>query len=56
MDDGYVPPLGLTIVGAIFLLLGAISALLLTVDIVLRKGWRTMMGIMYLSRQKFPKF
>jgi hypothetical protein len=46
MDVAYVPPLSLTILGAIFLLLGAICAILIALDIVIRKGWQTMMWIM----------
>jgi hypothetical protein len=43
----YVPPLSLTILGAIFLLIGAISAVFITLDILIQQGWRRMMGIMY---------
>jgi hypothetical protein len=44
--DNYTPPLSLTILGAIFLLTGAICACIITIDIVIRKGWQTMMWIM----------
>jgi hypothetical protein len=46
MEDEYTPPLSLTIIGAIFLLVGVISAVILAIDIAITKGWRTMMGIM----------
>lgn len=46
MDNAYTPPLSLTIIGAISLLLGVVFAAVVAVDILLRKGWRSMMGIM----------
>ena len=47
MDSDYVPPLSLTILGAIFLLLGALCAIVVALDILIRQGWRSMMAIMY---------
>ena len=44
--DSYTPLLSLTILGAIFLLTGAICAGIITIDIIIRKGWQTMMWIM----------
>jgi hypothetical protein len=44
--DNHTPPLSLTILGAIFLLTGAICACIITIDIIIRKGWQTMMWIM----------
>jgi hypothetical protein len=42
----YLPPLSLTVLGAIFLLLGAICGGIICLDIVVKKGWRRMMAIM----------
>jgi hypothetical protein len=47
MDTQYVPPLSLTILGAIFLLIGAVCAAFIYVDILLGRRWRRMMKIMY---------
>ncbi|KAL9072296.1 MAG: hypothetical protein Q9157_005145 [Trypethelium eluteriae] len=46
MTDDYHPPLALTILAGIFLALGAICMLIITVDIIWRRGWRSMMWIM----------
>ncbi|KAF2479832.1 hypothetical protein BDY17DRAFT_326841 [Neohortaea acidophila] len=46
MNSDYHPPLALTILSGIFLILGAICFLIVTVDIIWRRGWRSMMGIM----------
>ena len=53
MDNAYVPPLSMTILGAIFLLFGALCSIIIALDILVRKGWRTMMGIMYKSPRKY---
>lgn len=42
----YTPPLSLTIIGAIFLLFGGVFSGIITLDILWRRGWKTMMGIM----------
>ncbi|GAM91358.1 hypothetical protein ANO11243_094070 [Dothideomycetidae sp. 11243] len=42
----YHPPLSLTIVSGVFLALGATCALILAADIILRRGWKSMMWIM----------
>jgi len=44
--SSYYPPLSLDILGAISLLLGVILATVILVDILMRKGWRSMMAIM----------
>ena len=46
MDATYTPPTALTILSGIFLILGAICALVIVGDIVWRRGWRNMMWIM----------
>ena len=40
-------PLALVILSSISIGIGAVASLWITFDIVSRKGWRTMMGIMY---------
>ncbi len=45
MNHGYKEPLVLTIISAVFLILGAICFLIIVVDIVWRRGWRSMMLI-----------
>lgn len=44
----YTPPLALTIISSIFISVAALGSLWILLDIVYRKGWRTMMAIMYL--------
>lgn len=43
----YKPPLALTVLAGIFLLLGAIFLLIVAIDIIWRRGWKSMMWIMY---------
>ena len=45
--DTYHIPTALTVLSAIFLIIGAICAIVVTADILWRRGWRSMMGIMY---------
>lgn len=45
----YHTPLALSVISGIFLALGAVFAILVATDILIRKGWRSMMGIMYVS-------
>ena len=47
MDETYHPPLALTVLSGIFLLLGAICFVIVAVDIIWRRGWQSMMLIMY---------
>jgi len=46
MDDVYNPPLALTVLSGIFLLLGAIFFVIVAADIIWRRGWESMMLIM----------
>jgi len=46
MDTAYSPPLALTVISGVFLALGAACALIVAGDILLRKGWQSMMWIM----------
>ncbi|KAI7280664.1 hypothetical protein KC343_g1479 [Hortaea werneckii] len=46
MDTAYTPPLALTVISGVFLALGAACALIVAGDILLRKGWQSMMWIM----------
>ena len=46
MDSSYHVPTALTVLAGIFLLTGALCAIVVTADIVWRKGWRSMMLIM----------
>lgn len=46
MPQLYEPPQALTIISGIFLALGVLFLLLVTIDIVLRRGWKSMMWIM----------
>ena len=45
----YHTPLALTVLSGIFLALGAVFAIVVATDILIRKGWRSMMGIMYVT-------
>lgn len=47
MDTSYKPPLALTVLAGIFLLIGAIFFLIVAIDILWRRGWKSMMWIMY---------
>lgn len=42
----YHPPLSLVILGTIFIGLGLITSLVILFDIIYRRGWRSMMGVM----------
>ncbi|OQD78750.1 hypothetical protein PENANT_c084G02504 [Penicillium antarcticum] len=42
----YYPPLSLVILGTIFIGLGLITSLAILFDIIYRRGWRSMMGVM----------
>ncbi|KAI6823633.1 hypothetical protein KC367_g5667 [Hortaea werneckii] len=46
MDTAYSPPLALTVISGVFLALGAACALIVAGDILLRRGWQSMMWIM----------
>ncbi|KAI6826313.1 hypothetical protein KC332_g11893 [Hortaea werneckii] len=46
MDTAYSPPLALTVISGVFLALGAACALIVASDILLRRGWQSMMWIM----------
>ncbi len=46
MNTMYEVPRALTILSGIFLALGALGMLIVTIDILLRQGWKTMMWIM----------
>lgn len=46
MEHTYEPPLALTIISGIFLGVGAICAVGVALDIIRRRGWQSMMGIM----------
>jgi hypothetical protein len=49
MESTYNPPLVLTILGAIFIGSATTVALWILLDIVLRKGWRSMMAVMLVT-------
>lgn len=51
----YTPPLTLTILSGIFLALGAVCFLIVLGDIVWRRGWRSMMGVMIVSLAQASK-
>jgi hypothetical protein len=42
----YEPAKALTILSGIFLLLGGICGLIVLGDIIVRQGWKSMMGVM----------
>jgi hypothetical protein len=42
----YRPPLSLVVLGTIFIGFGLIGSLVVGLDILYRRGWRSMMGIM----------
>lgn len=42
----YHIPVALTVLSGIFLALGAIFAIVVAADVITRRGWRSMMGIM----------
>ncbi len=46
MDSMYEVPKALTILSGIFLALGALGMVVVATDILLRRGWKTMMWIM----------
>jgi hypothetical protein len=46
MESIYNPPLSLTIIGTIFIGLATLVAAWITFDIIVRRGWKTMMAIM----------
>lgn len=46
MESSYHVPTALTVLAGIFLLIGAICAIIVTADIIWRRGWRSMMLIM----------
>jgi len=46
MDSSYTPPTALTVVSCIFLAIGALCLLFIAGDILLRRGWQSMMWIM----------
>lgn len=45
----YEPPVVLTVLSAISLGIGFLVAIWIALDIFVRKGWRSMMGIMYVN-------
>ena len=47
MQSEYTPPLGLTIISSISIGIAGLVALWIMLDIIWRKGWKTMMAIMY---------
>jgi hypothetical protein len=47
VDTDYEVPEALTIIAGVFLALGALGILIVTGDIIWRRGWRSMMLIMY---------
>ncbi len=47
MDSDYVPPLGLTIISSISIGIAGLVALWIMLDIIWRRGWKTMMAIMF---------
>jgi hypothetical protein len=56
MESTYNPPLVLTILGAIFIGSATIVALWILLDIVLRKGWRSMMAVMLVTIVDFSHY
>ena len=46
MDSTYNPPLALTIIGTIFIGSTTLVAAWIMFDIIVRRGWETMMAIM----------
>ena len=46
MESMYHVPKALTTLSGIFLALGAVGMLAVAIDILLRRGWKTMMWIM----------
>jgi hypothetical protein len=54
MDSAYNPPLSLTIIGTIFIGLATLVAAWITLDILIRRGWATMMAVMYHIFSFFP--
>jgi hypothetical protein len=46
MESTYNPPLSLTIIGTIFIGLTTLVAAWITFDIIVRRGWETMMAVM----------
>lgn len=42
----YVPPLPLTVISSVSIGIAALASLWITFDILYRRGWRSMMGIM----------
>lgn len=45
-DLSYNPPLALTVISAISIGIAGLVSLWILLDIIQRKGWRTMMGVM----------
>lgn len=45
----YETPLSLTILGSIFIGIAGCISLFITQDIIRRKGWRSMMSVMYVD-------
>ena len=52
-DTRYQPPLSLTILGTIFIGIAGCISLFITQDIIRRKGWKSMMGVMYVYTKGF---
>lgn len=52
----YHIPLSLTILGSVFIGLAACISLFIAMDIILRRGWRTMMSIMYAYSKVLPEY
>lgn len=50
MADGNDWPLAFAILAVIFLGMGGIFSLSIALDILIRRGWRSMMAIEYVSR------
>src|SRR3569833_3356666 len=51
MGSDYTPPLGLTIISSISIGIAGLIAIWILFDIIIRRGWKTMMAIMYVERR-----
>lgn len=56
MASTYNPPLVLTIIGTIFIGSALLVALWILLDIVLRKGWQSMMAVMLVTMADFSYY
>jgi hypothetical protein len=55
-SSSYDPPLALTVISSISIGIAGIAAVWITLDIVLRRGWKSMMAIMCVSPCSLPHF